>query len=61
MLEIETSNFKGPRPMDVTGLPLHKDNQTVVREPLFLDTDNKDLLHNDITTIDDALPPMDHG
>jgi hypothetical protein len=55
VLEIETSNFKGPRAMDPTGLPLHKDNQTVVRERLYLDKDNKDLLHNDITTIDDAF------
>ena len=37
VLEIETRNFKGPRALEATGLPLHKDNQTVVRERLFLD------------------------
>jgi hypothetical protein len=54
-LEIETRNFKGPRAMDQTGLPLAKDNQTVVRERLYLDKNNNDLLHDEITTIDHAF------
>jgi hypothetical protein len=54
-LEIETTNFKGPRAMDSTGLPLHRDNQTVVRERVYLDRANKDLLHDEITTIDHAF------
>jgi hypothetical protein len=54
-LEIETHNFKGPRALDQTGLPLHRDNQTVVRERLYLDKNNNDLLHDDITTIDHAF------
>jgi hypothetical protein len=55
VLEIETRNFKGPRAMDSTGLPLHQDNESVVQERLYLDSKNKDLLHDDITTIDHAL------
>jgi hypothetical protein len=55
VFEVETRNFKGPRAMDATGLPLHKDNQTVVKERLYLDKNNKDLLHNEITTIDHAF------
>jgi hypothetical protein len=54
-LEIETKNFKGPRAMDTTGLPLARDNQTVVKERLYLDRDDKDLLHDDITTTDHAF------
>jgi len=54
-LEVETRNFKGPRAMDSTGLPLHKDNETVVKERIFLDRNNKDRLHNEITTIDNAF------
>jgi hypothetical protein len=54
-LEIETRNFKGPRTMDSTGLPLHADNATVVRERLYLDNNNSDLLHSDITTFDHAF------
>jgi hypothetical protein len=55
LLEVETRNFKGPRVMDSSGLPLHKDNQTVVKERIFLDKSDKDRLHNEITTIDNAF------
>ena len=55
VLEIDTRNFKGPRAMDATGLPLHDDNQTVIKERLYLDKSNKDLLHNEITTTDHAF------
>jgi hypothetical protein len=54
-LEVETRNFKGPRSFDPSGIPLHKDNQTVVKERIYLDKVNGDLLHDEITTIDDAL------
>jgi hypothetical protein len=55
VFEVETRNFKGPRAMDSTGLPLHADNETVVYERLYLDKANPDLLHNDITTVDHAF------
>jgi hypothetical protein len=54
-LEIETRNMKGPRDFDVDGLPLHKDNQTIIKERIFLDRSKPDLLHDEITTIDHAL------
>jgi hypothetical protein len=54
-LEAETRNIKGPRVFDNQGTPTHKDNQTIVKERLYLDKADKDLLHNDITTIDHAL------
>ena len=47
--------MKGPRDFDVDGLPLHKDNQTVVKERIFLDKASPDFLHDEITTIDNAL------
>jgi hypothetical protein len=55
VLEVETRNFIGPRVFESSGIPLHKDNQTIVQERIFLDKDNPDLLHNVITTIDNAL------
>lgn len=55
VLEIETRNFDGPRVLESTGLPLHEDNETVVKERIFLDKNNKDILHNEITTIDHAF------
>jgi hypothetical protein len=55
VLEIETSHMKGPRDFDVDGLPLHADNQTVIKERIFLDKANLDILHDEVTTIDHAL------
>jgi hypothetical protein len=55
LLEVETRGMKGPRTIDADGLPLHKDNRTVVQERISLDTANRDLLHDEITTIDNAF------
>jgi hypothetical protein len=54
-LEVETRHMKGPRTFEGTGLPLHKDNQTVVKERIYLNKANPDRLHDEITTIDNAL------
>jgi hypothetical protein len=53
-LEVETRGLKGPRALDASGLPLHLDNQTIVKERLFLDAANPNRLHDRITTIDHA-------
>ncbi|MEA2946740.1 MAG: hypothetical protein QOI40_2070 [Alphaproteobacteria bacterium] len=55
VLEIETRYMKGPRAYDVSGLPLHEDNQTVLKERIYLDKSNPDVLHDEIMTIDHAL------
>jgi len=55
VLEAETRNFTGPRALESSGLPLHADNQTIVKERFFLDKSHPDILHNEITTIDNAL------
>ena len=54
-LLIETRGLKGPRTMDADGLPLHKNNRTIVKERLYIDKANPDLLKDEITTIDDAF------
>jgi hypothetical protein len=54
-LAVETRSFKGPRSFDASGIPLAADNQTVVKERIYLDHANGDLLHDEITTIDHAL------
>jgi hypothetical protein len=53
-LEVETRALKGPRSLDASGLPLHADNQTIVKERIFLDQANRNLLHDRVTTIDHA-------
>lgn len=55
VLEVETRNLKGPRAFDESGLPLHADNKTTVKERIWLDKADPDLLHDEITTIDNAL------
>ena len=54
-LEIETRNMRGPRAFDGTGLPLHRDNKTVVKERITTDKSNPHVIVNEITTIDNAL------
>jgi hypothetical protein len=54
-LTIETRGMKGPRTFDGSGLPMHKDNETVVKEKIYLDKSNPDRLYNEITTTDHAL------
>jgi hypothetical protein len=54
-LEVETRALKGPRILDPTGIPLHKDNQTIVKELISLDQADPDTLRDEITTFDHAL------
>jgi hypothetical protein len=55
VLEVETRGFMGPRAYDASGLPLHRDNQSVIRERIYLDKTNPNLLHDEITVTDNAL------
>jgi len=54
-LVAETRHFQGPRYFDGSGLPLHQDNNTVIRERLSLDKSNSDVLVDEITVTDGAL------
>ena len=47
--------MKGPRTFEASGIRLHDDNQTVVRERIYLDKSDKNTLIDEITTIDHAL------
>src|SRR5208282_4418973 len=51
-LEVETRSLKLPRTYDASGLPFHKDGEAIVKERIYLDKANRNLLHDDITTID---------
>jgi hypothetical protein len=54
-LEIETRAMKGLRLMENSGIPLAADGDTVVKERLYLDKADPDIMHNEITTIDHAF------
>jgi hypothetical protein len=55
VLEVETRGFKGPRTYDDSGIPLHEDNLTVVRERIYLDKSDPNIFHDEVTVIDHAL------
>jgi hypothetical protein len=55
VLEVETRHMKGPRTFEPSGMALHADNATVVKERIFLDKADPNLLHNHLTVIDNAL------
>src|SRR6516225_10049934 len=55
VLEVETRGFKGPRTYDNSGMALHEDNQSVIKERIFKDKTDPNLLYDVITTIDHGL------
>ena len=55
VLEVETRLLKNPRSYDASGIPFHEDGKTVVKERIYLDKANKDILHDDMITYDNAL------
>ena len=54
-LEVETRYLRGPRAYDVSGIPFHQDNQTVIKERFYLDKADRNTLYDDITVIDHAM------
>jgi hypothetical protein len=54
-LEIETRFLKLPRSYDIAGIPFHEDGQTVIKERIYLDKKDPNLLYDEITVIDNAL------
>ena len=55
VLEVETRNLKGPRIFDPSGIPLHEDNQTIVKERMSLEKADPNKFLDQITTFDHAL------
>jgi hypothetical protein len=54
-LQIETRAFKGPRAYDASGLTLDPDNQSVIKERIFLDKADRNIIYDEITVIDRGL------
>jgi hypothetical protein len=55
VLAVETRGLKNPRTYDASGIPFHEDGKTVIKERIWLDKADRNLLHDEITTIDNAL------
>jgi hypothetical protein len=54
-LLIETRAIKLPHVYDSSGMPFAKDGQAVVKERIYLDKNDPNVLHDEITSIDHAL------
>jgi len=54
-LLVETRGLKGGSSYDSSGLPMHKDGGAIIKERIRLDKANPNVLHDEITTIDNAL------
>ena len=55
VLEVETRFLQNPRGYDTTGIPFHEDGKTVIKESIYLDRTDTDILWDEITVIDNAL------
>jgi hypothetical protein len=54
-LEVETRGFKGPRTYEASGIRLHDDGESIIKERIHQDKNDKNTLYDEITTIDHAL------
>jgi len=55
VLVAETRGLKNPRTYDASGIPFHEDSRTIIKEKIYLDRANRNLLHDEITIIDNVL------
>jgi hypothetical protein len=54
-LLIETRGIKGPHSYDASGIPFHSDNGAIITEKVFADSNDPNILRDEITTTDHAL------
>ncbi len=55
LLEVETRNMRVPRLFDQTGISFHEDGQGIIKERIYLDKADPNVLYDEMTTIDNAL------
>jgi len=55
MLEVETRASRETGSTTSPGIPLHRDNRSVFKERIFIDKKDRNILHDEITVIDNAL------
>jgi hypothetical protein len=54
-LLVETRGLKNPHSYDSSGIPFHRDDAAIIKERISLDKTNADVLHDEVTTFDNAL------
>jgi hypothetical protein len=55
VLEVETRHLRVPRLFDQTGISFHEDGQAVIKERVYADKANPNIIYDEITTTDNAL------
>ena len=55
VLEVETRHLRVPRLFDQTGIPFHENGQAVIKERIYADRTNPNIIYDEMTTIDNAL------
>jgi hypothetical protein len=55
VLEVETRHLRVPRLFDQTGIPFHEDGQAVIKERIYADKANPNIIYDEMTTTDNAL------
>src|SRR3954447_16430241 len=55
VLEVETRHLRVPRLFDQTGILFHEDGQAVIKERIYADKANPNIIYDEMTTIDNAL------
>jgi hypothetical protein len=55
VLEVETRHLRVPRLFDQTGISFHEDGQAVIKERIYADKTNPNIIYDEITTTDNAL------
>src|SRR5262249_61453005 len=51
----ETRHIRGPRTYDQPGIPFADDGETIIKERFYSNKTNRDLMHVEMTSIDNAL------
>jgi hypothetical protein len=54
-LQVETRHIRDPRTYDQPGTPFADDGETIIKERFYLDKTNPDIMHSEMTSIDNAL------
>src|ERR1700733_5541537 len=54
-LEVETRNIRNPRTYDSSGIPFHADGETVLKERIYGDKADPNVIYDEITSYDHAL------
>ena len=55
LLEVETRHLRVPRLFDQTGIPFHEDGQAIIKERIYADKANPNIIYDEMTTTDNAL------